>query len=174
MSGENDVSALLQQYAAETGVHSVQKVEQDFVAIAQRVPAEHVTTGLAEAMHSEQTPPFEDMVGDSFERGSSELRAAMLKQLIDGASLSAVKPLIDDGLLPRLANGSGHPAVPVDAVLVEGLDTSVVRRLARAAAMEDPSVIDRMSEFFAVDPAAGRTLGGVALSVALSKIAEAR
>jgi len=174
MSRENDVSAVLQQYAAETGVHSVQKVEQDFVAVAQHVPAEHVTTGLAEAMHSEQTPPFEDMVGDAFERGSDELRAAMLKRLIDGASAAAVKPLIDDGLLPRAANGSGHPAVPVDTGLVRELDTEVIRRLAREAAQEDPSVIDRMSEFFAVDPAAGRTLGGAALSVALSKIAGAR
>ena len=174
MSRENDVSAVLQQYAAETGVHSVQKVEEDFVAVAQHVPAEHVTTGLAEAMHSEKTPPFEDMVADSFERGSDEVRAAMLKQLIDGASPAVVKPLIDDGLLPRAANGSGHPAVPVDTALVQDLDTEVVRRLAREAAIEDPSVINRMSEFFAVDPAAGRTLGGVALSVALSKMAEAR
>jgi len=174
MSRENDVSAVLQQYAAETGVHSVQKVEQDFVAVAQSVPAEHVTTGLAEAMHSEHTPPFEDMVGDSFERGSTELRAAMLQQLLDGASPAVVKPLVDDGSLPGLADGSGQPAVPVEPALVEGLDTEVVRRLARAVAMDDPSVIDRMSEFFAVDPAAGRTLGGVALSVALSKIAEAR
>lgn len=174
MNRENDVSAVLQQYTAETGVHSVQKVEQDFVAVAQHVPAEHVTTGLAEAMHSEQTPPFEDMVGDSFERGSDELRAAMLKRLIDGASPAVVKPLIDDGLLPRAANGSGHPAVPVDNGLVQNLDTEVVRRLAREAAQENPSVIDRMSEFFAVDPDAGRTLGGAALSVALNKIAEAR
>ena len=174
MSQENDVSAVLQQYAAETGVHSVQKVEQDFVAVAQRVPAEHVSTGLAEAMHSEQTPPFEDMVGESFGRGSDDLRTAMLKQLIDGAGPAVVKPLIDDGLLPRAANGSEHPAVPIDARLVRNLDTEVVRRLAHAAVQEDPAVIHRMSEFFAVDPAAGKTLGGAALSVALGKIAEAR
>ncbi|OWW22452.1 hypothetical protein [Noviherbaspirillum denitrificans] len=174
MSRENDVSAVLQQYAAETGVHSVQKVEQDFVAVAQHVPAEHVTTGLAEAMHSEQTPPFEDMVGEAFERGSDELRVSMLRQLIDGASPAVLKPLIDDGQLPRAANGSGSPAVPIDAALVQDLDVDVVRRLARGAAQEDASVIDRMSEFFAVDPAAGKTLGGAALSVALGKIAEAR
>ena len=174
MSRENDVSAVLLQYAAETGVHSVQKVEQDFVAVAQHVPAEHVTTGLAEAMHSEHTPPFEDMVGEAFERGSDELRAAMLKQLIDGAGPAVLKPLIDDGQLPRAANGAEHPEVPVDTGLVQQLDTEVVRRLAREAAQEDPSIIDRMSEFFAVDPAAGRTLGGAALSVALTKIAQAR
>ena len=170
MSRENDVSAVLQQYATETGVHSMQKVEQDFVAVAQSVPAEHVTSGLAEAMHSEQTPPFEDMVGESYGRGSDELRAAMLKQLIDGASPNVVKPLIDDGLLSSVANTSG----PIDTALVQNLDTEVVRRIAREAAQEDPSVIDRMSQFFAVDPAAGRTLGGAALSVALNKIAEAR
>ena len=174
MSRKNDVSAVLQQYAAETGVHSVQKVERDFVTIAWHVPAEHVTTGLAEAMHSEQTPPFEDMVGDSFERGDEGLRAAMLKQLLDGASPAVVKPLIDDGLLPREANGSEHPAVPVDGELARKLDTDVVRRIAREAAREDPAVIVRMSEFFAEDPSAGRTLGGVALSVALNKIAEVR
>jgi len=174
MSRENDVSAVLQQYAAETGVHSVQKVEQDFVAVAQHVPAEHVTSGLAEAMHSEQTPPFEDMVGESFERGSDDLKAAMLKQLIEGSSPVVLQPLIDEGLLPRAAAGAGQPAVPVDTALVQNLDVDVVRRLAREAAQDDPSIIDRMSEFFAVDPAAGRTLGGVALSVALSKIAASR
>lgn len=174
MNRKTDVSAVLQQYAAETGVLSVQKVEQDFVAVAQNVPAEHVSTGLAEAMHSEQTPPFEDMVGESFERGSDELRAAMLKQLIDGVSPDVVKPLIDDGVLPRAANGSGQPEVPVDTALAQQLNADVVRRLAREAVQDDPAVIDRMSEFFAVDPTAGRTLGGRALSVALTKIAEAR
>ncbi len=174
MNRKTDVSAVLQQYAAETGVHSVQKVEQDFVAVAQNVPAEDVSTGLAEAMHSEQTPPFEDMVGESFERGSDELRAAMLKQLIDGVSPAVVKPLIDDGILPRAANGSGQPEVPVDTALAQQLNADVVRRLAREAVQDDPAVIDRMSEFFAVDPTAGRTLGGRALSVALTKIAEAR
>ena len=174
MNRKTDVSAVLQQYAAETGVLSVQKVEQDFVAVAQNVPAEDVSTGLAEAMHSEQTPPFEDMVGESFERGSDELRAAMLKQLIDGVSPDVVKPLIDDGVLPRAANGSGQPEVPVDTALAQQLNADVVRRLAREAVQDDPAVIDRMSEFFAVDPTAGRTLGGRALSVALTKIAEAR
>ncbi|HYD59425.1 MAG TPA: hypothetical protein VEC35_03680 [Noviherbaspirillum sp.] len=174
MNRETDVSAVLQQYAAETGVHSVQKVEQDFVAVARSVPAEHVSTGLAEAMHSEQTPPFEDLVSESFERGDDELRTAMLRQLIDGASPAVVKPLIDDGILPRAANRSGQPEVPVDTGLAQQLDGEVVRRLARSAVQEDPAVIDRMSEFFAVDPAAGRTLGGRALSVALNKIAEVR
>lgn len=174
MSRENDLSAVLQQYAAETGVHSVQKVEQDFVAVAQKVPAEHVSTGLAEAMHSERTPPFEDMVGESFERGDDALRVAMLRQLIDGAGPDVVKPLIDDGVLPRAANGSERPEVPVDAALVRQLDTEVVRRIAREAARDNPAFIERMSEFFAVDPAAGRTLGGRTLSVALGKIAEVR
>lgn len=169
MNRENDVSAVLQQYAAETGVHSVQKVEQDFVDVAGQIPAEHVETGLTEAMHSEQTPPFEDMLCESFERGDGPMRAAMLGQLLERASPAAMQPLVDAGMLPGGAAQDG-----VDSVLAERMDVEVVRRIARDAAQTDPSVVQAMSAFFAGDPAAGRTLGGQALSVALNKIADAR
>jgi len=170
MNRRTDVSAVLQQYVTETGVHSVRKVEQDFVAVVQHLPAEHVTSGLAEAMHSEQTPPFEDMVSESFERGDGHLRAGMLKRLLDVAGPEVVKPLVDGGVLPRTADGGPF----VDTGFVQTLDANVVRRIAREAVQGKPAVIHRMSEFYAVDPDAGRTLGGVALSVALGKIAECR
>lgn len=166
MNRESDVSALLQQYAAETGVRSMQKVEQDFAAVLQQVPAEHVTSGLAEAMHSEQTPPFEDMVGDSFARGDETLRAEMLRQLLDCAGPAAMGPLVDSGIL--VSADGGVPFVTADA------DPELVRRIAREAVLEDPDVVFRMSEFYVEDPAACQALGGAALSVALGKIAEAR
>ena len=174
MNQENDVSAVLQQYAAETGVRSVQKVEQDFEAVVQQVPAEHVTTGLAEAMHSEHTPPFEDMLGESFERGDDVQRAGLVRQLVDAAGPVAVQPLVERGALSRGADGSVSAAALENADVVRQLDPDLVRQIARDAVQEDPTVIDRMSEFFAVHPAAGKTLGGAALSVALGKIAEAR
>ncbi|RZI43759.1 hypothetical protein EGT07_08305 [Herbaspirillum sp. HC18] len=173
MNRESDVSALLQQYAAETGVRSVQKVEQDFAAVLQQVPAEHVTSGLAEAMHSEQTPPFEDMVGESFARGDETLRAGMLRQLLDCAGPAAMGPLVDSGVLPVVVDGS-LPFVPAGAGAARHVDADLVRRIAREALQEDPAVIHRMSEFYVEDPAACQTLGGAALSVALGKIAHAR
>ncbi|HYD95344.1 MAG TPA: hypothetical protein VEC01_08460 [Noviherbaspirillum sp.] len=172
MNRENDVSAVLQQYTAETGVRSVQKVEQDFVAVVQQVPAEEVTTGLAQAMHSEHTPPFEDMVGESFERGDETQRAGLLRQLLDAAP-TAVRPLVESGIVAAGA-ASSAPAALVDGAIAQRLDPELVRQMAREAVQEDPAVIDRMSAFYAIDPAAGKTLGGAALSVALGKIAERR
>lgn len=173
MSRENDVSALLQQYAAETGVRSVQKVEQDFVEVAQQVPSETLTHGLSEAIHSDQTPPFEQMVGESFERGDSRQRAGMLKGLLDAAGPAAARPLIDHGVLPA-APDHVETTELVDSELAGRLQSSLVEQVAYEAAQEDPSVIDRMSTLYAEDPELGKTLGGVTLSVALGKMAEKR
>lgn len=175
MNRDNDVSAMLQQYAAETGVHSVQKVEQDFVTIAQQVPPEDVTGGLVQAMHSEQTPPFDEMLRDSFARGDTAQRAAMLKRLLDGASPGVLRPLLDKRILHYIgAEDRSMAGVHVDDDAAERLAPEVFQLVAREAAEQDPEIIDKMSEFFAIDPDAGRTLGGAALSVALGKMAESR
>lgn len=174
MNRDNDLSAVLQQYAAETGVHSVHKVEQDFVAVAQQVPAEEVTDGLAQAMHSEQTPPFEDVLAESFARGDAALRSDMLRRLIEAAGHAVLKPLADHRILPPLPATEYIRAIEhVDDEAAQRLAPDAFRHIAREAVMQDPTVVDRMSEFYAVNPSAGRTLGGATLSVALSKMAEA-
>lgn len=174
MNRDNDLSAVLQQYAAETGVHSVQKVEQDFVAVAQQVPTEEVTDGLAQAMHSEQTPPFEDVLAESFDRGDAGLRSDMLKRLIDAAGHVVLKPLADHRILPPLPDDAHDQASgQIDGEAVLRLAPEAFRDIAREAVLQDPSVVDRMSEFYAINPLAGKTLGGATLSVALSKMAEA-
>lgn len=173
MSRENDVSALLQQYAAETGVRSVQKVEQDFVEVAQQMPPETLTHGLSEAIQSDQTPSFEQMVGESFERGDSRQRAGVLKELLDAAGPAAARPLIDHGVLPATADHVKATEL-VDSELAGRLQSSLVEQVAYEAAQEDPSVIGRMSTLYAEDPELGKTLGGVTLSVALGKMAEKR
>lgn len=173
MNRDNDVSAVLQQYAAETGVHSVQKVEQDFVAIAQQVPADDVTGGLVQAMHSEQTPPFDELMRQSFERADAGQRVAMLKRVLDGASPQVLRPLIDNSMLHLAGDDERAMAsVYVDDAVAGMLSPELFQQVAHEAAVQDPSIIARMSELYAVDPDAGRTLGGAALSVALGKIAE--
>lgn len=164
MSQANDVTALLQQYAAETGVRSMQKVEQDFIDIAQQVPSEAVSNGLAEALHSEHTPPFEQIVGASFERGDASQRAGMLKPLLEAAGpaatlISQQVPVHDSSL-------------PVESRLASYLHPEAVERLARHAAQVDPTVVGAMSRLYAGDPELGKTLGGATLSVALGKLAE--
>lgn len=173
MNRDNDVSAVLQQYAAETGVHSMQKVEQDFVAIAQQVPADEITGGLVQAIHSEQTPPFDELLRHSFERADAGQQSAMLKRLLEGAGPQVLRPLIDEGMVQQ-AGSDVHTMAPayVDDAIAGTLSPEMFQRIARDAAVQDPAIIDKMSEFYAVDPDAGRTLGGVALSVALGKMAD--
>lgn len=172
MSHTNNVSALLQQYAGDTGVKSVQKVEQDFVEVVQQVPAKEVMNGLSEAMRSEHTPPFDEMVGQSFMQGDPQQRAEMLNQLLDGAGPAVVQPLVENGMLGNaLAMKEPHSGF-VDSTIAQQLQPHLVQQIAQVAQQENPAVIDKMSSLYAEDPALVKTLGGVTLSVALGKIAE--
>lgn len=172
MSSKKDVSSVLQQYATETGVYSMQKVEDDFVEVTQQVPAEHVSTGLSEAIRSEQTPPFGQMVGQSFEQGDARQRAGVLNRLLDAAGPAAAQPLVDRGVLRSVPPGTPEPAVTPE--LADQLHPELVQQIAHTAEQENPDVIDRMSNLYAEDPTLGKTLGGGTLSVALTKIAENR
>jgi hypothetical protein len=173
MSLEKDVSSVLQQYAADTGVYSIEKVERDFVRVTQELSTEHVTNGLSEALRSEQTPPFDQVVGQSFEHGDDEQRAGMLNQLLDGAGPAVVKQLIESGVL----QGGQSDAAQEQSVTPElagQLHPDLIQQVAREAHQEDPAVIDRMSKVYAEDADLGATLGGGTLSVVMSKIAENR
>lgn len=173
MSRENDVSALLQQYAAETGVRSIEKVEQDFVEVAQQLPAEKITTSLSETFRSEETPPFDQMVGESFQRSDPQQRAGVLKQLIDSTDPEALKPLIGNVLVSAASSNESEAAVLAPDIAVQ-LQPELVQQIAQEAEQNDPTVIDKISSLYAEDPALVKTLGGVTLSVALGKMADKR
>jgi hypothetical protein len=174
MTQEKDLSSVLQQYATETGVYSTQKVEQDFAQVKQQVPAEQVTNGLSEAIRSEQTPPFDQMVGQSFEQGDPRQRAGMLNHLLDGAGPAVVNTLLQNGVPPAALQGIDGQEAAVTPELAGQLDPIVVQQVALDAQRENPDVIDRMSNLYAEDPELVKTLGGGTLSVALGKIAESR
>jgi hypothetical protein len=174
MSQEKDVSSVLQQYAAETGVYSIEKVEQDFVQVTQQVPTEQVTSGLSEAIRSEQTPPFDQVVGQSFEQGDPQQRAGMLNHLLDGASPSMLNTLVQNGVPQdalQVMAGQEHAVTPE---LADQLHPGLVQQVAFDAQQENPDVIDRISNLYAENPGLVKTLDGGTLSVALSKIAENR
>jgi hypothetical protein len=172
MSLEKDVSSVLQQYATDTGVHSMQKVEKDFAQVTQQLPAEHVTNGLSEAFRSEQTPPFGQTLGASFEQGDAQQRAGMLNSLLDGAGPAVVRSLMENGLLQGASpDGEAHEAA-VTPELAEQIHPELFQQIALEAEQTNPEVVERISHFYAGDPHLMTTLGGSTLSVALSKIAE--
>jgi hypothetical protein len=174
MSLKKDVGSVLQQYATDTGVYSMRKVESDFVEISQQVSTEHVTNGLSEAFRSEQTPPFDQMVVQSFEQGDAQQRAGMLNQLLDAAGPSVVQPLMESGVLRDALDSNATPEPAISPEQAEQLHPEVVQQIAYSVEQENPGIIDKMSNFYAEDPALVKTLGGGTLSVAMSKIAESQ
>jgi hypothetical protein len=174
MSSKKDISFVLQKYAMETGVYSKHKVESDFADVAQQVSAEDVTTGLSEAIRSEQTQPFDQMVGQSFEQGDAHQRAGMLNQLLDAAGPTVVKPLMESGVLQGTPDSADSREPGFTPEMMEQMHPGLVQQIAQQAELENPGIIDRMSTFYAEDPHLVKTLEGGTLNIALIKIAEMR
>ena len=74
------------------------------------------------------------------------------------------------GLGGLLGDGGGAPEVtPEQAVQVS---PGEVARIAGQAGRQDPSIIDRISDFYSRQPTLAKTLGAAALTIALAKIAD--
>lgn len=165
MSWFDQLGGLLQQYA-NTG-QANDHTEQDFDQASSVAPRDAVSQGLAEAFRSDQTPPFPAMLGQLFGNSSGTQRASILNTL-----LSAAGPALLSGLMQR-GGGLGQlggllnrgPVSPQEA---EQVPPQAVEELAREAEQQDPSIIDRVSDFYSEHPGLVKTLGAVALAVAMS------
>lgn len=152
----------------------MQKVEQDYAQMAQRLPVEEMTDGLSQAFRSENTPSFVETVSLSYERGNAEQRADMLIRLIDGVSQKALWPLQDAGMLQQPAKGCDAGHVVVDLSKAEQFRPELIEHVAHHVEREDDQAIDKMSGYYAENPHMAKTLGGPMLGIVLEKLAETR
>jgi hypothetical protein len=63
-----------------------------------------------------------------------------------------------------------HPQVPPD--VAEKIDPKDVEDLAREAEQKDPTIIEKMSKTFAEQPGLLKAVGGIALAIALGRMAQ--
>lgn len=184
-----DIGSMLQQYlgGAQTGNNS--QVEQHFDQVTQNASQEAVGGGIAEALRSDQTPPFGQMVGQLFGNGDSTQRAGMLNQLI-GSLGPGVLGALGGALAGRSGGGAGglgglgglagmlgggNGSTPtITPEQASQLDPAQVQQIAEQAQAHDPSVIDRMGSFYAAHPTLVKTLGGAALAIAMGQMAQRR
>jgi len=169
---------LLQRYANVRPDQVADDAADHFHEVATTAPPETVGQGLAAAFRSDQTPPFAQMVGQLFGRADAHQQTGMVNEL-----LAALGP----GVMAALASGKVQgwsSATPGSNPLQGSLGTPQLtpqqvaqitpeqfQQLAEHAERQDPSVIDKMSSFYAQHPGLIKTLGGAALTIALSKIA---
>lgn len=175
-----DFGSLLQQYMGGAQNADSTQIENDFRQVSQHAPRADIGRGVAEALRSDQTPPFSQMIGQLFGHGDANQRAGMLNQLIGGLSPGLLASLGGGlgSLFGNSANGAsganlGTGAMPqISPEQAAQLDAAQVQQIADHAQQQDPSIVDRMGDFYAAHPTLVHTIGSAAMAIAMGKIAE--
>jgi hypothetical protein len=163
-----DLGNLLQQYLGGNAGANQAQATDDFDRVAQQAPREEVARGVTQALRSDQTPPFPQMVGNLFGNGNPDQRAGMLNQL-----LSSIGPSLlsggAGGILGNLLGGGQNRVTPEQA---SQLSPDQVTQIAAQAEQHNPGIVDRMGDFYAEHPTLVKSLGGAALAIALGHMAQ--
>lgn len=158
-------------------------VFEDFDRVAHEVPADEIGDGLEEAFKSDNTPPFEQMVGQLYDRSDDDTRAGLLNEIL--GSLGAGDRSPGDGTAGGLGSilaggalggmlrrmGPGNRISPEEA---RHVPVNEIESAAAEAARRNPSLIQRVSRFYARHPQIVQNLGQAALAIAMSRIARRR
>ena len=162
-----DLGNLLQQYLGGNNNTQANQAENDFDRVAQNSPLEALAHGVTQALRSDQTPPFPQMVSQLFGNSNPDQRAGMLNQLIAGLGPGALAS-IAGGALAKLTGGQAQ-VTPDQAAQ---LSPQQVQDIAAQAEQQNPGIVDRMGAFYAAHPTLIKTVGGAALAVALGYMAQ--
>lgn len=161
---------VLSQYAQQPN-HPPPHVAQDFDRVTQEASPDDVGEGLAEAFRSEATPPFEQMVGQLYDKSDPHQRAGLLNEIL-GAFGG-----MSGGLAGGVLGGALRDAVRGDRIAPEDtghVPVGDVEAAAAEAARRNPGIVERVSRFYAEHPQLVQTLGNAALSIAMSQMARRR
>jgi len=142
------VDNIVQRYKGQAGgaAAAPQDPHQDFQQVARAAPPEVVSDGISQMFRSDQTPSFPQMVSSLFGQSDPNQRAGLLERLLGPAA----------GQNPSQVS----PAQ--------------VQQMASQAEQQDPSVIDRVSSFYAQHPGVMQAAGGLALTIALQHMMKRR
>jgi hypothetical protein len=151
--------------------------EAHFDQVANEVPPDELGRGVADAMRSDQTPPFSDMVSQLFGRSNPQQRAGLLNQMLASVGPQVLSAIAGGGLARVLGRGdaSAAPARPqVTPEEASQVTPEQVREIAAHAEQHNPNVVDQVGGFFGQHPDLVKGLGGMALAVLLGKLANRR
>lgn len=158
----DDVKGMLTQYA--TGAAPGGDPAAHFDQMAQSVDSGVIAQGLAAAMRSSDTPPFAQMVSNLFAHGNADQKMAMISTLL--SSLSPEQRARITSMIPGLSSVVSGTATPA------AIPPSAVQSLAEHVEQHDAGIVEKMSQLYAEHPALVKTLGSVAMMIALRKIAQ--
>lgn len=163
-----DLSSILQNYVGGA-TPPQQDVGAHYDQVAQNAPPDMMRQGLADAFRSDSTPPFSQMMGQIFGNANGTQRTGMLGNL-----LSALAPTALGAIGAKLGNSFGNNVDPrnITPQQADQVTPDQVKEIAQQAEAQDPSIVDKMSDFYTQHPGLVKTLGGAVLTVALAKMSQ--
>jgi hypothetical protein len=169
----NQIGGMLQQYTGGATTQAPPTVHDDFDRVTQAAPRSTIADALSAAFRSDRTPSFGQMAGDLFGRSNGQQRAGILNTILASLGPAALSQILGSGgggsILGKILGNGKREVTPEEA---EQIPPDAAARIAEHAEKEDPSIVDRVSDFYADHPTLVKTLGGTVLTVALAKIAQ--
>ena len=178
-----ELSGLLQQYQGAQAGQAPDTIDDDFDQVAQAAPQPALSDGLAAAFRSDETPEFGQMTANLFNNSNPQQQAGLLSTILKYAGPAILGRVMAGGggggasaggggglsdLINIFKGGGQQEITPEQAGQVS---PEAVQQIADQAQKDDPSIIDRISDFYAEHPTLVKSLGAAALTIALSKIA---
>ena len=130
------------------------QVVEHFDQVAREVPPEDLEDGIVDAFNADETPPFEDMVAQLYDRSDDDTRAGLLSEILGS---------LPGGLAGRLRERNVRDIPPQD-----------VQVAAREAAKANPSLLQRVGRYYAKHPQMVQVLGQAALGIIMRHVARRR
>ena len=154
------------------GARDEREVENHFNQVAQAAPREDFAGGIEEVFRSDQTPPFAQLVSQMFGNSNPNQRANILNTLLSSGAGANTLARLAQAAGVSIPTGGGIPQItPEQAAQIP---PDAVQQVAVRAESKDPSIVGSVSQFFAQNPALVKTLGTVAMSMAMSHLAKRR
>lgn len=168
----DQVTDILDRYGSGEPNDVPGSVDTDFDRFSRIAPSSSVSEGLAEAFRSRQTPPFASMLSQLFGRSPSNQKTNVLNTLISTLGPALVSQLLAKHGANQAAQELQAGGTRISPEVVEQIPANSIEEVAAEAEKRDPSIVDRVSKFYAEQPALIKTLGGLALTVAMAKVAQ--
>ena len=178
----NELSGLLQQYQGAEPNQAPDTIDDDFDQVAQAAPQPALADGLAAAFRSDQTPEFGQMTANLFNNSNPQQQAGLLNTILKYAGPAILGRVMSGGGGGGSSAGGGGGLSDLINIFKGGqqevtpeqagqISPEAVQHVAEQAEKHDPSIINKISDFYAEHPTLVKSLGAAALTIALSKIA---
>jgi hypothetical protein len=154
----DEVGGILKQYQSAGTTPPPQEVATHFDQVANTVPSSTLADGIAHAIRSDQTPDFAQIVSSLFGQANGAQKAGMLSQLMAAVG-------------PQAAALVGGPDAATSEQ-AQHIAPLALKQLADRAQQADPSVIDKLSGFYAQHPTLVKSLGAGALALIMSRVSQ--